>query len=217
MLQKCINRISRRKAFARAVCDKKKSALARARAYTPIADATTASVMATKLYSPFFSARRRASAIIRLVGTLRSGLIELTIRQWHAEKREAHRGVVVRQSVSRPVSHAYGAFHYIKPFQCIIYFCVSHLRYGLCTEDRGPSLCNIADLKIAPPAESIARARARVSPFPSLPGIHYPHVRFFTEVLLPSHLYCDKPILHSVPSVVVRARAHTFSLSLLSL
>lgn len=58
-------------------------------------------------------------------------------------------------------------------------------------------------------------ARARV-PFPllSLPGIHYPHVRFFTEVLLPSHLYCDKPILHSVPSVVVRARAHTFSLSL---
>lgn len=39
----------------------------------------------------FFSARRRASAIIRLVGTLRSGLIELTIRQWHAEKREAHR------------------------------------------------------------------------------------------------------------------------------
>lgn len=24
--------------------------------------------------------------------------------------------------------HAYVAFHYIKPFQCIIYFCVSHLR-----------------------------------------------------------------------------------------
>lgn len=93
----------------------------------------------------------------------------------------------MRQS-GRPASHAYGAFHYIKPFQCIIYFCVSHLRYGLCTGDGGQrALCNIADLKIAA-WQRLDSAR---------PGIHYPHVRFFTEVLLPSHLYCDKPILHS--------------------
>lgn len=63
--------------------------------------------------------------------------------------RRETRSTVVRQS-GRPASHAYGAFHYIKPFQCIIYFCVSHLRYGLCTGDGGQrALCNIADLKIA--------------------------------------------------------------------
>lgn len=128
----------------RAVCDKKKSPR------TPIADATTASVMATKLYSPFFSARRRASAIIRLVGTFDLG--SSNSRYVSGTQRNAkHRGVVVRQS-GRPASHAYGAFHYIKPFQCIIYFCVSHLRYGLCTGDGGQrALCNIADLKIAAP------------------------------------------------------------------
>lgn len=142
--------------------------------------------MATKLYSPFFSARRRASAIIRLVGTFDLG--SSNSRYVSGTQRNAkHRGVVVRQS-GRPASHAYGAFHYIKPFQCIIYFCVSHLRYGLCTGDGGQrALCNIADLKIAA-WQRLDSAR---------PGIHYPHVRFFTEVLLPSHLYCDKPILHS--------------------
>lgn len=105
--------------------------------------------MATKLYSPFFSARRRASAIIRLVGTFDLG--SSNSRYVSGTQRNAkHRGVVVRQS-GRPASHAYGAFHYIKPFQCIIYFCVSHLRYGLCTGDGGQrALCNIADLKIAP-------------------------------------------------------------------
>lgn len=105
--------------------------------------------MATKLYSPFFfSARRRASAIIRLVGTFDLG--SSNSRYVSGTQRNAkHRGVVVRQS-GRPASHAYGAFHYIKPFQCIIYFCVSHLRYGLCTGDGGQrALCNIADLKIA--------------------------------------------------------------------
>lgn len=145
--------------------------------------------MATKLYSPFFSARRRASAIIRLVGTFDLG--SSNSRYVSGTQRNAkHRGVVVRQS-GRPASHAYGAFHYIKPFQCIIYFCVSHLRYGLCTGDGGQrALCNI-DLKIAAWQRlDSERARAR-------PSIHYPHVRFFTEVLLPSHLYCDKPILHS--------------------
>lgn len=102
----------------------------------------------------------------------------------------------MRQS-GRPASHAYGAFHYIKPFQCIIYFCVSHLRYGLCTGDGGQrALCNIADLKIA--------ARQRLDS--ARPGIHYPHVRFFTEVLLPSHLYCDKPILHSAGRRSLRGR-----------
>lgn len=127
----------------RAVCDKKKKG-----PRTPIADATTASVMATKLYSSFFSARRRASAIIRLVGTFDLG--SSNSRYVSGTQRNAkHRGVVVRQS-GRPASHAYGAFHYIKPFQCIIYFCVSHLRYGLCTGDGGQrALCNIADLKIA--------------------------------------------------------------------
>lgn len=104
----------------------------------------------------------------------------------------------MRQS-GRPASHAYGAFHYIKPFQCIIYFCVSHLRYGLCTGDGGQrALCNIADLKIAA-WQRLDSAR---------PGIHYPHVRFFTEVLLPSHLYCDKPILHSAGRRSPRGR-HT--------
>lgn len=104
----------------------------------------------------------------------------------------------MRQS-GRPASHAYGAFHYIKPFQCIIYFCVSHLRYGLCTGDGGQrALCNIADLKIAA-WQRLDSAR---------PGIHYPHVRFFTEVLLPSHLYCDKPILHSADRRSPRGR-HT--------
>lgn len=130
---------------------------------TPIADATTASVMATKLYSPFFSARRRASAIIRLVGTFDLG--SSNSRYVSGTQRNAkHRGVVVRQS-GRPASHAYGAFHYIKPFQCIIYFCVSHLRYGLCTGDGGQrALCNIADLKIAACARgSIARARYTLS------------------------------------------------------
>jgi len=104
--------------------------------------------MATKLYSSFFSARRRASAIIRLVGTFDLG--SSNSRYVSGTQRNAkHRGVVVRQS-GRPASHAYGAFHYIKPFQCIIYFCVSHLRYGLCTGDGGQrALCNIADLKIA--------------------------------------------------------------------
>lgn len=102
----------------------------------------------------------------------------------------------MRQS-GRPASHAYGAFHYIKPFQCIIYFCVSHLRYGLCTGDGGQrALCNIADLKIA--------AWQRLDS--AAPGIHYPHVRFFTEVLLPSHLYCDKPILHSAGRRSLRGR-----------
>lgn len=109
----------------------------------------------------------------------------------------------MRQS-GRPASHAYGAFHYIKPFQCIIYFCVSHLRYGLCTGDGGQrALCNIADLKIAA-WQRLDSARARAHA-----GIHYPHVGFFTEVLLPSHLYCDKPILHSCrPSLVERAMSH---------
>lgn len=160
--------------------------------------------MATKLYSPFFSARRRASAIIRLVGTFDLG--SSNSRYVSGTQRNAkHRGVVVRQS-GRPASHAYGAFHYIKPFQCIIYFCVSHLRYGLCTGDGGQrALCNIADLKIAAWQRldsERARARAR-----SRPSIHYPHVRFFTEVLLPSHLYCDKPILHSAGTVARRTRA----------
>lgn len=143
--------------------------------------------MATKLYSSFFFSPSACERHYSARRNVRSGLIELTIRQWHAEKREAHRGVVVRQS-GRPASHAYGAFHYIKPFQCIIYFCVSHLRYGLCTGDGGQrALCNIADLKIAAWQRLDSAAL----------GIHYPHVRFFTEVLLPSHLYCDKPFLHS--------------------
>lgn len=118
--------------------------------------------MATKLYSPFFSARRRASAIIRLVGTFDLG--SSNSRYVSGTQRNAkHRGVVVRQS-GRPASHAYGAFHYIKPFQCIIYFCVSHLRYGLCTGDGGQrALCNIADLKIAAWQRlDSERARARV-------------------------------------------------------
>lgn len=146
----------------------------------------------------FFSARRRASAIIRLVGTFDLG--SSNSRYVSGTQRNAkHRGVVVRQS-GRPASHAYGAFHYIKPFQCIIYFCVSHLRYGLCTGDGGQrALCNIADLKIAA-WQRLDSERAR-------PGIHYPHVRFFTEVLLPSHLYCDKPILHSAGTVARRTRA----------
>lgn len=49
-------------------------------------------------------------------------------------------------------------------------------------------------------AESIARERASErgrALARARPGIHYPRVRFFTEVLLPSHLYCDKPFLHS--------------------
>lgn len=119
--------------------------------------------MATKLYSPFFfSARRRASAIIRLVGTFDLG--SSNSRYVSGTQRNAkHHGVVVRQS-GRPASHAYGAFHYIKPFQCIIYFCVSHLRYGLCTGDGGQrALCNIADLKIAAWQRlDSARARAPV-------------------------------------------------------
>lgn len=107
----------------------------------------------------------------------------------------------MRQS-GRPASHAYGAFHYIKPFQCIIYFCVSHLRYGLCTGDGGQrALCNIADLKIAA-WQRLDSAR---------PGIHYPHVRFFTEVLLPSHLYCDKPILHSAGRRSLRGRRAVYA------
>ena len=47
-----------------------------------------------------------------------------TLRHWEARRNARTRG---GQSVRSP-AHAYGAFHYIKPFQCIIYFCVSHLR-----------------------------------------------------------------------------------------
>ena len=36
-----------------------------------------------------------------------------------------------------PTSHAYGAFHYIKPSRCIIYFCMSHLRTKLLHSIRG--------------------------------------------------------------------------------
>lgn len=124
--------------------------------------------MATKLYSPFFfffcSAHRRASERhYSARRNVRSGLIELTIRQWHAEKREAPwcRGAAKRQA---GLSHAYGAFHYIKPFQCIIYFCVSHLRYGLCTGDGGQRVLSLQHRrpKDSSPSESIARARARV-------------------------------------------------------
>lgn len=143
----------------------------------------------------FFLARRRASAIIRLVGTFDLG--SSNSRYVSGTQRNAkHRGVVVRQS-GRPASHAYGAFHYIKPFQCIIYFCVSHLRYGLCTGDGGQrALCNIADLKIAARG-SIALAR------PVYIILTYDFSRKFC---LPSHLYCDKPILHSAgPSLAERA------------
>lgn len=186
----------------RAVCDKKRSAR------TPIADATTASVMATKLYSPFFSARRRASAIIRLVGTFDLG--SSNSRYVSGTQRNAkHRGVVVRQS-GRPASHAYGAFHYIKPFQCIIYFCVSHLRYGLCTGDGGQrALCNIADLKIAAPAEASLDSAWLGAVYIILT------YDFSRKFYLPSHLYCDKPILHSAgrpsPSLAKRARCRVSS------
>lgn len=82
----------------RAVCDIKKKG-----PRTPIADATTASVMATKLYFPFFlqPVGVRASAIIRLVGTF-----DLWAHRTHdtsvahAEKREAPwcRGAAKRQA-----------------------------------------------------------------------------------------------------------------------
>lgn len=168
----------------RAVCAIKKKG-----PRTPIADATTASVMATKLYSPFFSARRRASAIIRLVGTFDLG--SSNSRYVSGTQRNAkHRGVVVRQS-GRPASHAYGAFHYIKPFQCIIYFCVSHLRYGLCTGDGGQrALCNIRRPKDSKPRQRLDSARAARYTLSS-------RTIFHGSFALPSHLYCDKPILHT--------------------
>jgi len=80
------------------------------------------------------------------------------------------------------------------------------------TEDRGPSLqhrrpkdssssggADSASALVL--ARSLAgrereRERERERDRESAPGIHYPHVRFFTEVLLPSRLYCDKPFLH---------------------
>lgn len=47
-----------------------------------------------------------------------------SLRHWEAQRNARTRG---GQSF-RSAAHAYGTFHYIKPFQCIIYFCVSHLR-----------------------------------------------------------------------------------------
>lgn len=115
----------------RAVCDKKKGT--RVRQSPTQRQPRLWRLNYTLLF--FCSARRRASAIIRLVGTFDLG--SSNSRYVSGTQRNAkHRGVVVRQS-GRPASHAYGAFHYIKPFQCIIYFCVSHLRYGLCTGDGG--------------------------------------------------------------------------------
>lgn len=97
----------------------------------------------------------------------------------------------MRQS-GRPASHAYGAFHYIKPFQCIIYFCVSHLRYGLCTGDGGQRVP--LALQHRRPKDSSPAQRASIARVPVYIILTYD---FFTEVLLPSHLYCDKPFLHS--------------------
>lgn len=161
--------------------------------------------MATKLYSPFFSARRRASAIIRLVGTFDLG--SSNSRYVSGTQRNAkHRGVVVRQS-GRPASHAYGAFHYIKPFQCIIYFCVSHLRYGLCTGDGGQrALCNIADLKIAAwqrldSERARARARAR-APVYIILTYDFSRKFCFLHTFIATSPFCIVP----APSLAERAR-----------
>lgn len=78
----------------------------------------------------FFCIRRRAGAIILQVETFDLG--SSNSRYVSGTRRET-RGTVDVWCAKRQagLSHAYGAFHYIKPFQCIIYFCVSHLRSGL--------------------------------------------------------------------------------------
>lgn len=84
----------------RAVCDKKKGPR------TPIADATTASVMATKLYSLlFFQPVGAASAIIRLVGTFDLG--SSNSRYVSGTQRNAKHTVVswCGKAAGRPLMH----------------------------------------------------------------------------------------------------------------
>lgn len=47
---------------------------------------------------------------------------------WWMARRRRRISRAAHGGVGQLSTHAYGVFHYIKPFQCIIYFCVSHLR-----------------------------------------------------------------------------------------